>query len=229
MGWLSGFGVTHAPDRARARSPSTTRRRSGRSRCASTAVTSSTATRTAWRSASAASSARACARRSASTCAAPTTRPTRRCRPASATASSTRSTTCGASTATSASRRAHRGDHRDQALRVLVRQPRGRDLHQAELLVDDDGRARRQPWELWLGDEDDAHQRVDARHRALGPGGLRGSRRLVGRARLRRAPARGRPVGDRGRIGRAHAAARRSRSARRHRSTPAAAALDDRR
>src|SRR5262249_36284809 len=25
----------------------------------------------------------------------------------------------------------------------------------AELLVDDDGRARRQPWELWLGDEDE--------------------------------------------------------------------------
>ena len=68
----------------------------------------------------------------------------------------------------------------------------------SELLVDDDGRARRQPWELWLGDEDDdtsAWMRATA---PVGAGGLRRPRRLVGRARLRRARARGRPVGDRG-------------------------------
>ena len=61
----------------------------------------------------------------------------------------------------------------------------------AELLVDDDGRARRQPWELWLGGEDDD---TSAWMRATAPSGqrrLRGPRRLVGRARLRRARARG--------------------------------------
>ena len=36
-----------------------------------------------------------------------------------------------------------------------------------ELLVDDDGRARRQPWELWLGGEDDHTSALDARHRAV--------------------------------------------------------------
>ena len=61
-----------------------------------------------------------------------------------------------------------------------------------ELLVDDEGRARRQPWELWLGDEDDDTQRLDARHRAVGRGRVRGPGRLVGRARLRRARARSR-------------------------------------
>ena len=69
----------------------------------------------------------------------------------------------------------------------------------AELLVDDDGRARRQPWELWLGDEDDD---TSAWMRATAPSGqarLRGTRRLVGRARVRRARARGRAVGDRAR------------------------------
>ena len=69
----------------------------------------------------------------------------------------------------------------------------------AELLVDDDGRARRQPWELWLGNEDD-HTSAWMRATApVGPGGLRRPRRLVGRARLRRARTRGRSVGHRGR------------------------------
>ena len=151
------------------RSPSTSPRRSGRSRCASTAATSSTATRTAWRSASAASCARACARRSASTCAAPTTRPTRRCRRASATASSTRSTTCAASTATCASRRAppRRSPRRSCS---SSRSPDREDAiyTKTELLVDDDGRARRQPWELWLGGEDDD---TSAWMRATAPSG----------------------------------------------------------
>src|SRR4051795_11150902 len=38
----------------------------------------------------------------------------------------------------------------------------------AELVVDDDGRARRQPWELWLGDEDD---HTSAWMRATAPSG----------------------------------------------------------
>ena len=38
-----------------------------------------------------------------------------------------------------------------------------------ELLVDDDGRARRQPWELWLGGEDDD---TSAWMRATSPSGL---------------------------------------------------------
>ena len=38
----------------------------------------------------------------------------------------------------------------------------------AELLVDDEGRARRQPWELWLGDEDD---RTSGWMRATSPAG----------------------------------------------------------
>ena len=49
-----------------------------------------------------------------------------------------------------------------------------------ELLVDDDGRARRQPWELWLGGEDDD---TSAWMRATAPSGqavVRGPRRLVG-------------------------------------------------
>ena len=84
----------------------------------------------------------------------------------------------------------------------------------AELLVDDDGRARRQPWELWLGDEDD-HTSAWMRATApVGPGGLRGSRRVVRRARLRRARARGRPVGHRARD-RAHRRRRRRRAGRR--------------
>src|SRR5215510_12234439 len=37
-----------------------------------------------------------------------------------------------------------------------------------ELLVDDDGRARRQPWELWLGDED---EHTSAWMRATAPSG----------------------------------------------------------
>ena len=88
----------------------------------------------------------------------------------------------------------------------------------AELLVDDDGRARRQPWELWLGDEDDDTSAWMRAHRTFGPGGLRGPRRLVGRARVRRARARGRPVGHRAR-GRAHRAGPgRARRHRRHRA-----------
>jgi NADH-quinone oxidoreductase subunit I len=39
----------------------------------------------------------------------------------------------------------------------------------AELLVDDDGRARRQPWELWLGDDEDDN--TSAWMRATSPSG----------------------------------------------------------
>ena len=63
-----------------------------------------------------------------------------------------------------------------------------------ELLVGDDGRAKRLPWELWTGGEDD---HTSAWMRATSPSGvgrLRRSRRLVGRARLRCAAAeQGRP------------------------------------
>ena len=196
MGWLERVRRHVPPDRASEGHRASTRRRSARSRCASTVATSSTATRTAWRSASAASCARACARRSASTCAAPTTRPTRRSRRASATGSSTRSTTSAASTATCASRRAPpRRSPRPSC--SSSRSPTASDAiyTKAELVVGDDGRARRQPWELWLGDEDD---HTSAWMRATAPAGkarLRGPGRLVGRARLRRARARGGAVG----------------------------------
>ena len=66
-----------------------------------------------------------------------------------------------------------------------------------ELLVDDDGRARRQPWELWLGGEDDD---TSAWMRATAPSGqaaFEGRVALVGRARLRRACAGARPDRDR--------------------------------
>ena len=64
----------------------------------------------------------------------------------------------------------------------------------SELLVGDDGRARRMPWELWMGGEDDhtsAWMRGDGAERRRR---LRGTGQVVGRARLRRAAARGRPA-----------------------------------
>ncbi len=66
-----------------------------------------------------------------------------------------------------------------------------------ELLVDDDGRARRQPWELWLGGEDDD---TSAWMRATAPGGhveFEGRVAWVGRVRVRRAIRRTRPVRQR--------------------------------
>ena len=57
-----------------------------------------------------------------------------------------------------------------------------------ELLVDDDGRAKRMPWELWIGGEDD---HTSAWMRATSPSGsaaYEGRVELVGRARLRRRP-----------------------------------------
>ena len=62
-----------------------------------------------------------------------------------------------------------RGHHRDEAVRVLVHQPRRtRSTRSASSLVDDNGRARRQPWELWLGGEDDD---TSAWMRATAPSG----------------------------------------------------------
>ena len=60
----------------------------------------------------------------------------------------------------------HRGDHRDEALRVLVRQPRGRDLHQGRA-----ARRRRRPRPppavgAVARRRGRPHQRVDARDRA---------------------------------------------------------------
>ena len=124
---------------------------------------------------------------SASTCAAPTTRSTTRSRRASATASSTRSTTCAASTATCASRRARpRRSPRRSSSSSRSRNRADAIYTKDELLVGDDGRAQRLPWELWLGGEDDD---TSAWMRATSPSGARGvrrPRRLVGRARLRR-------------------------------------------
>ena len=68
----------------------------------------------------------------------------------------------------------------------------------SELLVDDDGRARRQPWELWMGGEDDDTSRLDARDRAGRRRRLRGPGRLERRARVRRPRARAGPDRRRG-------------------------------
>ena len=187
MGRFSGFGVTLAPGRSSSGSPRSTRRRSARSPSASTAVTSSTATRTAWRSASAASSARACARRGASTCAAPTTRPTRRSRPGERYGFVYEINylrcihcdlcveACPTEAITETKLFEFSFANREDAIYT-----------KDELLVDDDGRAQRQPWELWLGGEDDD---TSAWMRATAPSGagrVRGPDRLVGRARVRR-------------------------------------------
>ena len=64
-----------------------------------------------------------------------------------------------------------------------------------ELLVDDDGRPQQLPWEDWR-EGDDLH--TSGWMRATSPSGerrLRGPGAVVGRARLRRPGARGRPVG----------------------------------
>ena len=61
----------------------------------------------------------------------------------------------------------------------------------SELLVDDNGRAKRMPWEHWVGDED---EQASAWVRATAPNGrgrLRGSGRLVARAGLRAPAGRG--------------------------------------
>ena len=105
-----------------------------------------------------------------------------------------------------------RGDHRDEALRVLVHEPRRRDLHQGRA-----ARRRRRPRQA------DAvgavgrrrgrpHERVDARDRAGRRRRVRGPGRLVGRAGIRRAPARAGPERPRPVAGRRRAALRRSRA-----------------
>ena len=83
-----------------------------------------------------------------------------------------------------------RGDHRDEAVRVLVHEPRRRDLHEGPAARRRRRRAPRMPWELWVGGEDD---HTSAWMRATSPSGAaayEGRVELVGRARLRRAPAR---------------------------------------
>ena len=87
-----------------------------------------------------------------------------------------------------------RGDHRVEAVRVLLHEPRRRDLHQARA-----PRRRRRPAAaapvggLARG-RGPAHLGLDARDVAVGRGGVRGRGAVVGRARLRRAPPRRRPV-----------------------------------
>jgi NADH-quinone oxidoreductase subunit I len=46
------------------------------------------------------------------------------------------------------------GDHREQAVRVQLHEPQRRDLHEDELVVDDTGKPRQQPWEDWREGED---------------------------------------------------------------------------
>ena len=95
----------------------------------------------------------------------------------------------------------HRGDHRDEAVRVQLHQPAGRHLHEGRA-----GGGRRRPAPAAALGGLDRHRRrrpadlgVDARHRAVGLGRLRGPGAVGGRAGLRRAAARGGPVGARGR------------------------------
>ena len=130
--------------------------RSARSRCASTAATSSTATRTGWRSASAASSARACARRGCiyvrgadNPPDAPVSPGERygfvyeinylRCIHCDLCVEA-----CPTEAITETKLFEFSFTNREDAIYTKT-----------ELLVDDEGRARRQPWELWLGGEDD--------------------------------------------------------------------------
>ena len=62
-----------------------------------------------------------------------------------------------------------------------------------ELLVGDDGRPQRLPWEDWRRGRRPAHLGLDAGHLAVGGRRLRGSGAVVGRARLRGAGPRGGP------------------------------------
>ena len=71
------------------------------------------------------------------------------------------------------------------------------------------------------------HQRVDACHGAVGRRRLRGTGRLVGRARVRRAPAREGPIG-RAAPRRPHAPTRRSRRRTRHRASASERAISGR-
>ena len=92
-----------------------------------------------------------------------------------------------------------RGDHRDEAVRVLVHEPRRRDLHQGRA-----ARRRRRPRPApavgaVARRRGRRHERVDARDVAVGQRRVRRSRRLVGRARLRRPPARAGPAARSGR------------------------------
>ena len=92
-----------------------------------------------------------------------------------------------------------RGDHRDEAVRVLLHQPADAIYTKAELVVDDDGTPQQLPWEDW-SDAGDVVPHTSAWMRATRPPAAaeyEGSVGLVGRAGLRRAPARGGPDGRR--------------------------------
>ena len=85
------------------------------------------------------------------------------------------------------------GHHRVEDVRVLLHEPGGRDLHQGRARR----RRRRQAAAAPLGGlaqgRGRAHLGLDAGHVAVGLGRVRGRGAVVRRARLRRAPARGRP------------------------------------
>ena len=126
---------------------------------------SSTATRTAWRSASAASCAPASARPSASTCAAPTTTPTPRLRPGERFGfvyeinylRCIHCDLCVEACPTEAITESKLFEFSFTSRSDAIYTKR-------ELLVDADGRPRRQPWEDWREGEDREHQRLDAGH-----------------------------------------------------------------
>ena len=96
-----------------------------------------------------------------------------------------------------------RGDHRDRSCSSSPSPTASDAIYtKAELLVDDDGKPQQLPWEDWREGDD---QHTSAWMRATAPSRrrrLRGQRRLVGRARLRRARARARPGRRRRRAGR---------------------------
>ena len=114
---------------------------------------------------------------------------------ASGSASSTRSTTCGASTAICAWRPARPRRSPSRSCSSSASPNRADAIYtKAELLVDDDGRPQQLPWEDWREGDDEM---TSAWMRATSPGGVgrvRGHRRVVGRARLRRPRSRGRPT-----------------------------------
>ena len=90
----------------------------------------------------------------------------------------------------------HRGDHRVEALRVLLHQPPGRDLHEGRAR----GRRRRPPAAAAVGGLARPRRRrrpvlgLGARHRPLRRRRLHRQGRVVRRARLRREAARAGPV-----------------------------------
>ena len=195
MGYLGGFLVTLAPDRAQAaRHHAVPEGEGAQAGPACTAATSSTATRTAWRSASAASSAPACARPAASTSAAPTTLPTIRSRPGERYGfvyeiNYLRCIHCdlcveACPTEAITETKLFEFSFTNRADAIYTK---------AELVVDDDGLPQQLPWEDWRPGED---EHTSAWMRATAPVGRRRASRAssAGRASWATASAPPRPI-----------------------------------